>query len=216
MVRPLPTAVGADCAAESVGVCAHAAVREDSSGPGAVVGCNGRVVIGGVGYLHEGIDEGVAVVGDLNNVGLDIRGVERLWCLWGIRDVGVLILSRVRIRLAGGMTGGCVSAGSGSKGLVECVVDLCDEPGGLGFFVGDGGGRFTKRRYVVVVGCGRMFLVRVGCGRLPGAFAVASIEKVVGGGDSVVLVGVVAALADVVQQVDKVLPVVGAGEYLVG
>ena len=82
--------------------------------------------------------------------------------------------------------------------------------------MGDGGGRFTKRRYIVVVGCGRMFLVRVGCGRLPGAFAVASIEKVVGGGDSVVLVGVVAALADVVQQVDKVLPVVGAGEYLVG
>ena len=51
---------------------------------------------------------------------------------------------------------------------------------------------------------------------LLGAFAVASVEDDLGGGDAVVLVGVVASLRDVVHQVDQVAPVVGTREYLVG
>ena len=73
------TAVGADCAS----VHAKGAVREDSTGPGTVVGCHGRFFSSGVGNLDEGVDQGVAVVGDFDNVvldrGLDIEGVERVW-----------------------------------------------------------------------------------------------------------------------------------------
>ena len=49
-----------------------------------------------------------------------------------------------------------------------------------------------------------------------GHFAVSSIGQEVGGGDAVVLGGVVASLGDVVEQYDEVLAVIGAREYLVG
>ena len=53
-------------------------------------------------------------------------------------------------------------------------------------------------------------------GGLLWAFAVSSIGQEVGGGDAVVLGGVVASLGDVVEQYDEVLAVIGAREYLVG
>ena len=51
---------------------------------------------------------------------------------------------------------------------------------------------------------------------LLGALAVASVEEILGGGDAVVVGGVVAALCDVVEQVDEVASVVGARADLVG
>ena len=58
-------------------VCAHEAVYEDSDGAGAVPGCHSRVGGVGVGYLHEGIDKGFAVVGDFDYEVLDGSWVER-------------------------------------------------------------------------------------------------------------------------------------------
>ena len=51
---------------------------------------------------------------------------------------------------------------------------------------------------------------------LPGGFTVASVEEDLGGGDAVVLVGIVASLRDVVHDVEQVATVVGTREDLVG
>ena len=53
-------------------------------------------------------------------------------------------------------------------------------------------------------------------GGLPGGFTVASVEEDLGGGDAVVLVGIVASLRDVVHNVEQVATVVGTREDLVG
>ena len=93
---------------------------------------------------------------------------------------------------------------------MEGVADLGDEPGGLGFGHGLGlvvKGRGDRVRGVAAVPAG---------GGLLWAFAVSSIGQEVGGGDAVVLGGVVASLGDVVEQYDEVLAVIGAREYLVG
>ena len=103
-----------------------------------------------------------------------------------------------------------LGAGRWSEGFVEGVADLGDEPGGLGFFSGLGlvvNGRGDRVRGVSAVPAG---------GGLLWAFAVSSIGQEVGGGDAVVLGGVVASLGDVVEQDDEVLAVIGAREYLVG
>ena len=115
--------------------------------------------------------------------------------------------------------------GGRAEGLVKGVIELGDESWGLGFFAG-------FRLLVVGLGSGVWGLaavvrlawawLRTGFfgkaqdGGLLGAFAVASVEEDLGGGDAVVLVGVVAALRDVVHQVDQVATVVGTREYLVG
>ena len=98
-------------------------------------------------------------------------------------------------------------AGSGTKGVVQGVVDLCDQPGGLGSVLGDGGGRFGKRPAVVVTGFGS----RAWTGRdLLGAFAECSVGEDVGGGDAVVGGGLfVAVFGDVAQDLDELEAVVG-------
>ena len=164
------------CPRTSVGVYAEDAVQQHSSGGDAVVvfdlsttlGIVLRIVVGSVDVCQSGYD-GKPVVGDFENVLLDVRlyrkGVERFWG-YAVLGFGLFGLG------FGDGFGACL--GYRAEGLVEGVVDLGDEPGRLGFFVGDGGWRlakcrrFTKRPpyrvrgrlYVGVVGCGS----RVGVG----------------------------------------------------
>ena len=151
MCCPPLSAVRADAVTERVGVRAEGAVQQDGYDPAAVVRCDPRGVFG-PGDIQQGVAEGLAVVGDGQDVLLDDildrRGVERVW---GVRDaIGFWIPAPVsghEGRLFAGMTlrqaqGRLpihrlrTGAGSGAQGLVQGVVDLCDEPGGLGFFVG--------------------------------------------------------------------------------
>ena len=93
---------------------------------------------------------------------------------------------------------------------MQGVVDLCDQPGGLGF----GGRRFAKRLYAVVVGFGGWVRARRD---LLGAFAECSVGEDVGGGDAVVGGGLfVAVIGDVAQDLDELEAVVGHLEYGVG
>ena len=93
---------------------------------------------------------------------------------------------------------------------MQGVVDLCDQPGGLGF----GGRRFAKRLYAVVVGFGGWVRARRD---LLGAFAECSVGENVGGGDAVVGGGLfVAVFGDVAQNLDELEAVVGHLEYGVG
>ena len=62
------------------GVCAEESVEEDSGGPGAVAGFDpstwlrtGPRVVGRPGDLQQGVAEGLAVVGDFEDVLLDDR-----------------------------------------------------------------------------------------------------------------------------------------------
>ena len=115
---------------------------------------------------------------------------------------------------AHGNDGWSVGAGSGAEGVVQGVVDLCDQPGGLGSVLGDGGGRFGKRPAVVVTGFGSRAWARRD---LLGAFAECSVGEDVGGGDAVVGGGLfVAVIGDVAQDLDELEAVVGHLEYGVG
>ena len=189
------------------------------------------VVVGvGVGYLHEGIDKGFAVVGDLDYEVLDGSWVERRW------GVGIVVFGADderchRIPDSGSRRYECrgygpfdwapqwTGAGRWAEGFVEGVADLGDEPGGLGF--GRGLGHFLgivrqgDLRFRSGPSSRGLSAVTAGGGLL-WAFAVSSIGQEVGGGDAVVLGGVVASLGDVVEQDDEVLAVIGAREYFVG
>ena len=69
----------------------------------------------------------------------------------GSGDMGV---SEVRSAPSGPFDRLRTGTGGRAEGLVQGVVKLGDQPGGPGFFVGDGGGRLASRRCVVVVGLG--------------------------------------------------------------
>ena len=113
-----------------------------------------------------------------------------------------------------GNDGRSVGAWWRTKRVMQGVVDLCDQPGGLGSVLGDGGGRFGKRPAVVVTGFGS----RAWAGRdLLGAFAECSVGEDVGGGDAVVGGGLfVAVIGDVAQDLDELEAVVGHLEYGLG
>ena len=111
------------------------------------------------GDFQQDVAEHLAVVGDGENVLLDGEmdgvGVGGVWCLVFGR-IGDVV--RFWIPVCTGMTWRSVGAWWRTKRVMQGVVDLCDQPGGLGSVLGDGGGRFGKRPAVVVTGFGSRVL----------------------------------------------------------
>ena len=181
----------------------------------AVVGCDPSAllrtclrVVFGPGDFEQVVPKRLPVVGDgenmLLNSEMDRVGVERRRGLWDILFRGIGGVIGLWIPAFAGMTVGRVGAGSGSEGVVQGVVDLGNEPGGLGFVVG---------YWLFGASIGSRVGARAGGGWLLGAFAESSVEEDGVGGDAVVGGGLfVDAIGDVAQNLDELECAVGLFE----